>query len=146
MILLSKKSRKGKFCMKKNRPRELAEIWLEKAKDDLLWAKDTFEDKRFSGVCFLTQQAVEKTLKAYLFSQRQSLIRTHNLERLLERCSLFDKDFLSVRRHCQILNTYYTDTRYPDIWDMSRFEDEVLASEALDLAYEVIQFVEKKLS
>lgn len=32
---------------------ELAKTWLDRARDDLLWAKDTLDDKRFSGVCFL---------------------------------------------------------------------------------------------
>ena len=46
--------------MKKDRDLERAQVWLSKAQDDLLWAEDTLEHKRFSGVCFLTQQATEK--------------------------------------------------------------------------------------
>ncbi|MDP4011442.1 MAG: HEPN domain-containing protein [Candidatus Roizmanbacteria bacterium] len=43
--------------MKGNRNQELAHAWLSRAKDDVLWAKDSFKTKHFSGVCFLGQQA-----------------------------------------------------------------------------------------
>jgi len=132
--------------MKKDRFLELAEIWLNQAKDDLSWAKDTLDDKRYSGVCFLTQQAAEKALKAYLFSKKQRLIRTHNLERLLEKCTLFERKFLRLKRNCQVLNEFYTDTRYPDIWDRTRFNDESLAKDALRLAEAVVKFIERNIN
>ena len=70
--------------MKKDRYEELAEIWFKKAQDDLAWARDSFEDGHFGGVCFLCQQVAEKTLKAFLFSKKQKLVKTHDLENLLE--------------------------------------------------------------
>lgn len=100
----------------------------------------------YPQVCFLCQQAAEKALKAILFSQKQKLIRTHNLERLLEKALVFHKDFLSLERSCRVLNSYYTDTRYPDVWDYSRFDDKKLAKEAIDLAGKVIGFVREKLA
>lgn len=129
----------------KDRFKELASIWLNKAQDDFSWAKDTMEDGRFGGVCFLCQQAVEKALKAYLFNQKEKLIRTHNLPMLNEKCKKHDSSFSMLHKAVDILNQYYTDTRYPDIWDCSRFEDKDLAKEALKLTKETVEFIKKKL-
>lgn len=129
--------------MRKNKT--TASLWLEKAKDDILWAKDSFQAQHFAGVCFLSQQIAEKALKAYLFFKEVKLIRTHNLFRLLKKCKQFNSQFEQFVTAAKILNAYYIDTRYPDIWDMSRFEDEKLAKEALELAEKLVEFVEKKI-
>jgi len=93
---------------------ELAQVWLEAAIQDWAHARSARECGFFSHTCFSCQQAVEKALKAYLFAQRQSLIRTHDLVRLLSHCITFDASFESLRQSCKTLNEYYTDTRYPD--------------------------------
>ena len=38
-----------------------------------------------------------------------------------------------------------TDTRYPEIWDYSRFQDKSLAEEALRDAEKILKFVATKL-
>ena len=123
---------------------ELARAWLAKAEDDLAWAKDTFAGHRFGRVCFLCQQVAEKALKAYLFIHRQKLIRTHNLPRLNEKCKQFDAEFFQLHDAVDTLNSYYTDTRYPDIWDYARFEDKNLAEEAIRFSEKIIAFIRKK--
>ena len=77
----------------KDRFEELADLWFRKGQDDLLWAKETLEHGRYGGACFLSQQAAEKGLKAYLFSQKETLLRTHNLPLLNEKCKRFDAEF-----------------------------------------------------
>lgn len=129
----------------KDRLDELAEIWLEKAKNDVLWVEHNLQGGFFGMVCFGCQQIVEKALKAYLFSQREKLVKTHNLIGLLRRCRQHNSSFKRLIRACETLNAYYTDTRYPDIWDITRFEDEKLAKEALKLAREVLEFVKKRI-
>jgi len=125
---------------------QLAEVWLAKANDDILWAEDSLRTGHFAGVCFLAQQIVEKTLKAYLFSQGEKLIRTHNLIRLLAKCKKFNPGFENFFNTAKTLNVYYVDTRYPDIWDISRFEDEKLAKEALVLTQELFNFVSSQFT
>lgn len=125
--------------------RETALLWLTKANDDLLWAQDSLESKHFAGVCFLSQQIAEKALKAYLFFKGEKLLRTHDLFRLLKRCKGYEADFEKFVSAVTTLNAYYIDTRYPDIWDMTRFEDKKLASQALSLTEELIEFIEEKL-
>lgn len=132
--------------MKKDRYQELGEIWFKRAQDDYLWAKDSFETGHFGSVCFICQQIAEKTLKAYLFFKREKLVRTHNLEQLLKLCSKYEPDFNKLSSKGKILNKYYTDTRYPDIWDYSRFDNQKLAKEALKKAEEILKFVGGKLT
>lgn len=132
--------------MKKDRFDELALIWFKKAEDDVLWAEDSFKTGHFGAVCFICQQTAEKALKAFLFFKKEKLVRTHNLERLLKFSQRHNADFKKLFVACKVLNRYYTDTRYPDIWDYSRFEDKDLAKEALRLAEKVVKFVEEKLS
>lgn len=107
----------------KSRFQELAEIWIKKASDDFLWAKHGFQGKFYGSACFICQQVAEKALKAYLFSKKEKLIKTHNLIALLRKCKKQDCLFEKLLPACKVLNNYYTDTRYPDIWDYSRFED-----------------------
>lgn len=97
-----------------NRFAELAQIWLETAAQDLTHAQSALEFGFFSHACFSCQQAAEKALKAYLFAQRQSLVRTHDLVKLLNRCVVFDGPFEELGEICVTLNEYYADTRYPD--------------------------------
>lgn len=61
--------------------------WLAQAEHDLLVAKSNCNNGFWSDCCFMCQQAVEKPLKAFLFSQgvrpgtRQAL--THSIGELL---------------------------------------------------------------
>ena len=121
---------------------ELAAIWLEKAKDDLQCARHDFDGQFYTQTCFGCQQAVEKALKAYLFSRHVELIRTHILPRLLARCVDFDQDFRQMEAPCDLLTDYYIDTRYPEI-GVSYTEE--LAEEAIELAGQVLDFVEERL-
>jgi len=90
--------------MKKNRYQELCEIWLERANEDRLWAKSSLKEGFYGGVCFLSQQIVEKTLKAYLFHHKEELIRTHNLVRLLKSCQKHNAEFEGYLKACKTLN------------------------------------------
>ena len=132
--------------MKPDRYSELSMLWISRAKDDLSWANDSFDDKHYGGVCFLSQQIAEKSLKAYLFSKKQKLIRTHSLIRLLQLCIDFNNNFVELKDSLQILDDYYVDTRYPDMWDRYPFENENMARDALIEAEKVFLFVQDKLS
>lgn len=124
---------------------ELTEKWFFKAKEDLLWAKASFDDGFYASACFVAQQVAEKSLKSYLFSKRQKLIKTHILPRLLKNCLKFDKDFEELKTACEILSLYYTEARYPDDIDTSAFDTKEKAREAIDLAMEVLNFIEQKI-
>ena len=124
---------------------DLTRIWFDTASEDIVWAKHDFSAKFYSRVCFICQQAAEKSLKSYLFSQKVKLIRTHNLMKLLKVCERYDSSYLDLKESCNILTDYYTDTRYPDIWDINRFNEKNLAKDAIRQAERVLAFVKKKI-
>ena len=129
----------------KNIFHELTKKWFSKAEEDLLWAKASFKDGFYASTCFVTQQVAEKSFKAYLFSKKQKLIKTHILPRLLKNCLKFNKDFEELKTACEILTLYYTESRYPDDIDTSAFDTKEKAKEAIEIAQKVLKFIEKKI-
>lgn len=128
--------------MTKTRQKELFKLWLSSAKHDLDWAKTSLEFKEFAGVCFLSQQVVEKTLKAFLYSQGEELKKIHDLDTLLNLAIKYDKSLAKYIEATSTLNSYYLRTRYPDIGDVRLFNKKELAREALVWAEEIFSFVE----
>ena len=90
--------------------------WLIKANNDLktvehelsLPEKEIVKDV----VCFHCQQAVEKYLKAFLIYHKVEVERTHDIEHLLNRCAIIDKDFDNIE--VGNLSSFGVNVRYPD--------------------------------
>ncbi|MDR1110972.1 MAG: HEPN domain-containing protein [Deltaproteobacteria bacterium] len=90
--------------------------WFDKAEADLLVATQVLHDFNIKTIdisCFLSQQAVEKSLKGYLVCQGINPPRTHDLIRLREMCAEFDASFNNLLNSDIDLSTYAVDTRYP---------------------------------
>jgi HEPN domain-containing protein/predicted nucleotidyltransferase len=120
---------------------ELARMWLDVATQDLAHARSIQEIGFFSHVCFSCQQAAEKGLKAYLFARGQTLVRTHDLIRLLDQCMSFDASFVKLGEACASLNEYYTDTRYPDTLRVGAAFTREEAGAAVNYAETIIGFI-----
>lgn len=118
--------------------------WLEKASDDLRWCKASIDGEVWHGACFSAQQAAEKALKAYLFSQGKPSKKVHDLGALLEQCIALDPAFETLREQVLPLINYYLQTRYPDIGDFMDYS-EAKASQALRDAILIVKFISKKL-
>jgi HEPN domain-containing protein len=90
--------------------------WLNKATTDFETALVLMESGRplFWPMCYHCQQAVEKSLKAFLIWSGRPVAKTHDLEKLLQECTTLDTDFSFWERHCFILNDYAVIARYPD--------------------------------
>ena len=58
--------------MKKDRFEELTMIWLKKAKNDLLWAKDSIRTGHFGAGCFICQQIARKALRLICSLKRKN--------------------------------------------------------------------------
>jgi len=118
--------------------------WLMKAKQDLLAAQWLLESPQsLSGVVgFHSQQAAEKTLKAYLAWSDQPIEKTHSLVALVGICLGLSNDFEILRTAATTLNPYAVTTRYPgDIPEISAIE----AREALVFSMQIWEFVLRKL-
>lgn len=118
--------------------------WLKKADNDLKVAKNelcvTDGDVITEAICFHSQQAVEKYLKAYLISNEIEFGKTHNLEYLIELCSRFDSDFCSM--DVEDLSFYAVEIRYPDNFYIPSVEE---ANRSYHIACKIKDFMVDKL-
>jgi HEPN domain-containing protein len=90
------------------------EAWLHFALDDQKAAINLMKDGPWNMVCFHTQQASEKSLKAFLRSHSYDVPRVHSLGKLIELCSKHDRTFLRLKSTALSLDRYYISTRYPE--------------------------------
>ena len=89
-----------------------SERWLAFAHEDLRMAELAMGERIYNQVCFHSQQCAEKSLKALLVLQAQSLPRTHKLVDLVEQ---LDSNLLVDMIHeITLLDRFYIPTRYPD--------------------------------
>ena len=119
--------------------------WLDKASEDLVVARLVRKEGHIPHACLLSQQCVEKSLKAFLIHKSNSHPHVHNLIDLLERCKGYDNGFASFRRLCEDIDDYYISTRYP-MGPGAASPSDVEADQAIDGAEDVLQFVQQRLS
>jgi len=90
------------------------ERWLRQAEKDLESARDSGKAKHYEWACFQSQQAAEKTPKAFLYSKGLRAILTHSIRELVSDCSKYETDFSNLLSQGKVLDTYYISTRYPN--------------------------------
>lgn len=91
-----------------------AQRWLSQGRNDLEAAKWNAEGKFFAQACFLSQQAAEKALKAYLFDIGKRKIITHSTYTLARECMQENNSFNSILSFCAELDKHYIPSRYPN--------------------------------
>lgn len=123
---------------------ELVRNWFVKAGNDLKIALREMEaeDPATDAVCFHFQQAVEKTLKAWLTWQDIEYRPIHNIEVLLATCEKLDPDFKQLR-HVESLTPYAVEIRYADDFYLPTEQE---MREAAGMARETWDFVMAKLA
>ena len=88
--------------------------WIYFAEQDLNFAKSGLKDKFYSHVCFLSQQTVEKTCKAFLIYNNLNYPKTHKIVEIINS----DKKLLDLLKEfideIKLLDAFYIPTRYPD--------------------------------
>ena len=118
------------------------EHWLKIANEDLKMAKLALSQELFSPLTYHCQQAAEKALKGDLIFKKQPIIKTHDLEKLLEICLNFDKNFIKLHPATSVLNPYSSKFRYPTEFDVP---DKTDAKLAIKFTKTILQFVSKKI-
>jgi len=90
------------------------EGWLKKADHDIISAQRLLEIEPMilDSACFHSQQAIEKSLKAFLAFNEHDFEKNHNIILLLAQCADFDPVFASIDP--LNLNAYAVQGRYPD--------------------------------
>ena len=122
--------------------------WLRQSDRDLEDAKYLMEGKRYNLVCFMSQQAGEKAVKAYLYQKGAEDVWGQSLADLCEDAKLFDMMFDVLKSVAVLLDKYYILTRYPESLPggiPSEVFDEVDAQRSLQVAQEVIGFVRERM-
>lgn len=124
-----------------------AEKWIEKSQRNLSDAKLLFREGGFADtICFLCQQATEKSLKGLLVSRGMEIkneYKIHDLVQLINFCEKYIPDLLEIKKEAAVLNRYYIETRYPVEISQEYSKKEV--QEALDIAEKILQLVEEFL-
>lgn len=117
------------------------EEWLLKAVRDLDTAKVLLERYYNDTAIYHTQQCAEKALKGYCVYKLQPLIKTHDLEKILNICIGLDNSFQELDILATSLNGLDVRFRYPDI----EFEPETSDVEAaINWAEQILNFVKHK--
>jgi len=127
---------------------EEAKRWLQQAKRDLDDAIFSKEGQRYNLACFLSQQAAEKAIKAYLYSQGAEFVWGHSVAELINDATQFDKSFVEIKKEGGSLDKYYIPTRYPNglpggIPSEAFIEEDAIS--AINKATKIIKFVEEKI-
>lgn len=135
---------KGKCCMSRGNSHTTDSKryydWLFHAYQDLLSAKLLIDDSRLYGpTVFHCQQAIEKSLKAFLLYKTHRLLDGHNLTWLCKQAALMDNSFAKWIGKSTLLNRFYIETRYPA--DIPSEIDLDLAKEILTATEEMMDFV-----
>lgn len=92
--------------------------WLSHAESDLRLARLAYSDEtiHFEQICFHTQQAAEKAIKAVLFAQHIDFPLTHDIEELLEIADTNGVVLSNSVQEAGQLTPYAVETRYPGAW------------------------------
>jgi len=124
------------------RNESLVRIWLKRAKSNLQIAKagKVFEDILYEDLCFDSEQAVEKSLKALLVSIDVSFPRTHSIGHLIELIEAHNVKIPDDIKDSISLTDYAVQTRYPGDFEPV---DEQEYQEALEIATKVFEWVRK---
>ena len=121
--------------------REEVKRWFEKAESDLRKAKDNFKLKNYDLSSFLSQQAVEKALKALQIKKEREFSKTHDLLFLAKKLQI-SPDLIEK---CDKLNPVYIETRYPDANGKFETYSERESKEDIEIAEEVLLWIRKNL-
>ncbi len=94
---------------------EFVRQWLLKAEEDLNAAKSllSYGQTFISTVCFHSQQASEKYLKAFLTYHQVEFPKTHDIGELLDLAASVNEKLSQSLSDIILLTDYGVDTRYP---------------------------------
>jgi len=123
---------------------ELIRNWIDKAEKDLLTAEheSTFEDGVIENICFHSQQAVEKYIKAYLIYLDIPFTKTHEIGELITKCEEKDPQIKEYKEEADLLTDYAVEVRYPDeLFEISLDDSKY----AIELAKKIKNYVLDKI-
>lgn len=120
--------------------KEFVRQWLLKAEEDFNAAASllTYGTTFINTVCFHSQQAVEKYIKAFLTYHQIEFPKTHDIGKLLDLISLSNSTLSESLHESISLTSYGVDSRYPGEFPEVTIHD---AQEAIQIAGKVRKLV-----
>ena len=124
------------------------ERWSAQGRHDLEDARYASEGGRHALACFLSHQATEKAVVAYLYARGAEQVWGHGLADLCKDATAFDASFDLVKSSAAQLDKHYLGARYPSgmpagvPWEAY---DEQDSNRAIAIADEVLRFVDGRL-
>ncbi len=118
-------------------------IWWEQAQADLRAAQFNLTGGQYFVAAFLSQQAVEKALKALIIKKTNTLVKIHDLVILGRKAGLDE----ALLKKSELLSKVYIESRYGIIGDTApskKFTKENTAA-YLSIAEEILSWVQKKM-
>ena len=97
-------------------PAGSAADWLRHARADLTLSQVTMTPQLFELLCFHAQQACEKALKGVLVHFGTTIVKTHNLQTVLDLVAVHCALPAEVTA-CSGLTDYAVTTRYPGVYE-----------------------------
>ena len=104
---------KGEDVMKQN-PAVVAQRWLRLSRRDLISCSKLLEEEIYETVCFLAQQAAEKSLKAVAYLGGARRVLGHSCCRLVQQLEVQHPSLTVFKESAGLLDQVYTSSRYPD--------------------------------
>ena len=123
--------------------------WLRQAEYDLAGGRFAASGGYHALACFLSQQAAEKAVAAFLFAKGAERVWGNALADLCEDAMAFDPGFDVLKSAAVLLDKYYLGTRYPSALPggvPAEAYDREDSERALALAEEVLGFVQTRLA
>jgi HEPN domain-containing protein len=127
-------------------PEKEYQRWITQARMDLDDAEYSARGGRNNLACFLSQQAAEKAVKAYLYRVGHQVVWGHSVAELIHDALESEPGFGTLKEKGSFLDRYYIPTRYPNGLPggiPSESFSEKDASEAIAAAREIIAFVSR---
>ncbi len=121
--------------------------WFHQAEEDINAAKDSIKLGHFEWSCFQSQQAAEKTVKAFL-EKKHRLTRGHSVLYLLQEAKSFLNIPEKLEGYARELDEHYIPSRYPNGFPNgypAQFYDQQKARRCLDYAQELNSFFKPKI-
>lgn len=120
--------------------------WLKAARDDLILLTNILNNENITHlIAFHSQQAVEKSIKAYLEYQNLEVPKIHKIQSLIDKVDIDTEEYDDL---IQLLDTLYIESRYPGDMGLLPYGKPTLkdAKEFYDFAQKFFNDICKKLN
>lgn len=91
---------------------KMAELDIIQLNDVINSKKYFCEENKFSPICNLANQAVEKFLKGYIKQNNKTIEKTHDLDHIQKCAEEIDASFSEVREQCLQVYDFHPGMRY----------------------------------